>query len=81
MHRRINITLPDETVRLIDHVAPKGDRSRLIAEAITHYVRARGRAQLRKQLREGAIRRAERDLRLAQEWFSLDEEAWRRREK
>lgn len=81
MHRRINITLPEETVRLIDRVAAKGDRSRLIAEAVSHYVSAKGRAQLRRQLKEGAVRRAERDLNLTQEWFSLDEEAWRRSER
>lgn len=78
MHRRLNITLPEETVRLIDRVAAKGDRSRLIAEAVVHYVRTTGRTRLRRRLREGAIRRAQRDLRFAREWFSLDEEAWRK---
>jgi len=78
MHRRLNITLPEETVRLIDRVAAKGDRSRFIAEAVTHYVGSSGRAQLRKRLKEGALRRAERDLRLARDWFPLDEEAWQR---
>jgi CopG family transcriptional regulator/antitoxin EndoAI len=76
MHRRINITLPEETVRLIDRVAPKGDRSGLIALAITHCVEATGHARLRKLLKEGAIRRGDRDLRLAAEWFALDEETW-----
>jgi CopG family transcriptional regulator / antitoxin EndoAI len=76
MRRRINITLPDETVRLIDRVAAKGDRSRFIAEAVTHYVSATGRAELRKRLKEGALRRAERDRRLATEWFLLEAEAW-----
>ncbi len=78
MHRRVNITLPEETLRLIDRVVPKGDRSRLIAEAVRHYVGARGRAELRRRLREGAVRRAERNLQLVADWFSLDEEAWRR---
>jgi len=78
MHRRINITLPEETVRLIDRVATKGDRSRLIAEAVIYFVRVSSRARLRKKLREGAIRRADRDLGLAQDWFPLDDEAWRR---
>ncbi len=78
MHRRINITLPEETVRLINRVAAKGDRSRLIAEAVSHYVGAKGRARIRKQLREGALLRGERDVHLAREWFALDEEAWRR---
>ena len=77
MHRRINDTLPEETVRMIDRVATKGNRSRLIADAVTHFVQATGRAQLRKKLREGAIRRADRDLQLTREWFPLDEEAWR----
>jgi CopG family transcriptional regulator/antitoxin EndoAI len=78
MHRRVNITLPEETIRLIDRVAAKGDRSRLIAEAVRRYVGARGRAELRRRLREGAVRRAERDLQLVADWFSLDEEAWQR---
>jgi len=78
MHRRVNITLPEETIRLIDRVAAKGDRSRLIAEAVRHYVAARGRTELRRRLREGAARRAARDLQLVADWFSLDEETWRR---
>jgi glycosyltransferase involved in cell wall biosynthesis len=81
MHRRINITLPEETVKLIDRVAPKGDRSRLIADAVVHYVQAEGRNRLRRRLREGARRRAERDLALTREWFAIDEEAWRRSER
>jgi CopG family transcriptional regulator/antitoxin EndoAI len=34
------------------------------------------RANLRKRLKEGALRRAERDVRLAEESFFLEEEAW-----
>jgi len=73
---RLNITLPADTVRTIDSVARKGDRSRFIDHAVRHYVESTGRAALRAQLQEGAIRRAERDLAIAQEWFALDEEAW-----
>jgi CopG family transcriptional regulator / antitoxin EndoAI len=76
MQRRINITLPEETLDLIDRVAQPGDRSRFIDEAIKHYIEEIGRGNLRKQLKEGAIRRAQRDLALAEEWFTLDEEAW-----
>ena len=78
MHRRINITLPEETLELIDRVAQPGDRSRFIDEAIKRYIQEIGRSNLRKQLQEGAIRRAQRDLSLAEEWFALDEEAWQR---
>ncbi len=76
MHRRINITLPEETVRLIDRVSEKGDRSRLIDKAVKRYVSEARRATLRKRLKQGALRRAERDLRLAEESFFLEEEAW-----
>ena len=76
MQRRINISLPEETVRLMDRVSPRGNRSRLINEAVRRYVASRRRATLRKRLKDGALRRAERDLRLSAEWFLLDEEAW-----
>ena len=74
MRKRINVTLPEETLGLIDRVVQPGQRSRLINEAVQHYVEAKGRANLRKQLREGAVRRAERDLEIAQEWFG--DKAW-----
>lgn len=78
MHRRINITLPEPTIRLIDRVADKGDRSRFIDTAVRHYIDQVGRARLRKQLKEGFIRDAEDDLKVAAEWFSVDEETWQK---
>jgi CopG family transcriptional regulator/antitoxin EndoAI len=81
MRRRINITLPEETIRMIDRVVEKGDRSGLIDKAVKYYIEEIGRSNLRKRLREGAIRRAERDLYLAEEWFGLEEEAWQKDEK
>ena len=76
MHKRLNVTLPEEIVRLMDRVAKRGGRSRLISRAVERYVKELSRARLRKRLKEGAIRRAERDLQLAGEWFNLEEEAW-----
>jgi CopG family transcriptional regulator/antitoxin EndoAI len=79
MYRRVNISVPDETLQLIDRVAAKGDRSRFIAEAVRHYVTRTSRTRLRKRLKEGALRRAARDRALAEDWVLLEEEAWRRR--
>ena len=79
--KRINVTLPKETLELMDRVADKGQRSRLIDQAVRKYVRNLGRAQLRKQLEKGAKERGERDLGLVAEWFSLDKEAWPIKEK
>lgn len=81
MYRRVNITLPEATIRLIDRAAEKGDRSRLIDAAVKHFVRQVRRSSLRKLLKEGAVRRAERDLLLAEEWFPLEERAWQRSRK
>lgn len=78
MHRRLNITLPEETVHLIDRIVKSGDRSRLIDQAVREFLRGKQRASLRKQLEEGARRRASRDLALTEEWTSLEEEAWQK---
>lgn len=78
MHRRLNITLPETTVRLIDRVAKRGNRSRLIDQAVREFLGRRQRASLRKELEEGARRRAKRDLALSEEWVPLEEEAWQK---
>ena len=78
VYRRINITLPEETIRLIERVAKKGDRSFLISEAVHRYVASVGKTRLRRLLKEGAIRHAERDLKLVAEWCCLDEIPWRK---
>lgn len=80
-HKRVNVTLPQETLRLIDRVAKRGNRSHFVNEAVRFYVREMGRARLRKQLQEGAIQRAERDLHLAKEWFPIENEIWQGRKK
>jgi len=73
MNQRLNITLPEQTVRLLDRAVPKGQRSRLIDEAVKRFVKDTGSVRLRKQLERGAKARAERDLDVAEEWFALPE--------
>ena len=75
MNRRINVTLPEETVGLLDRVAARGNRSRLISEAVLHYVRSKAKVNLRERLKQGALARAERDLAVAKEWFAVDVQA------
>jgi CopG family transcriptional regulator/antitoxin EndoAI len=74
MQRRINISLPEETIRVIDRVAEKGQRSSFIDAAVRHYVTRRGKGTLKKLLREGAEERASRDLLIAEEWAALEDE-------
>jgi len=73
-HKRINITLPENTIALVDRIAKKGSRSRLIDEAVRFYVEQKGAVNLRELLKEGAIVRAKRDTALSEEWFLLEEE-------
>jgi CopG family transcriptional regulator/antitoxin EndoAI len=79
MHRRVNVTLPEETIRLIDRSVSRGNRSGFIDHAVRYFVREHGRRELRRLLQEGATRRAERDLAIAEEWFPVDREGWGKR--
>ena len=76
--KRVNISLPEETLNLLDRVAKHGERSALIAEAVTAYLHEHRRKALRNRLKQGARVRAERDRLLAEEWFPLEEDAWER---
>jgi CopG family transcriptional regulator/antitoxin EndoAI len=72
-YKRINITLPNATIQLLDSVAQKGTRSSFVDQAVRFYVEGVGQANLKKQLKEGAINRSERDMSIAEEWFLIDE--------
>jgi len=81
MSVRINVILPEETVRVLDRLAPRGGRSRLISDAVMYYVSSRGKSNLAGQLKAGALANAERDLAIAEEWFPLEQEAWQQHTK
>jgi len=77
-HKRVNVTLPADSLRLLDRVAAKGERSGFIDRAVRFYVKEAGIANLKKQLHLGAIVRASRDLAVAEEWFPVDEGVWQK---
>jgi CopG family transcriptional regulator / antitoxin EndoAI len=77
MNRRLNITLPEQTVKLIDRVVSKGQRSRLIDRAVKRYIEEESRTNLRKQLADSYTANARLDQELAEQWFPLEHEAWR----
>lgn len=76
MHKRLNITLPETTVELIEDLAQKGGRSSFIDNAVKFYVKQLKQEGLRERLKEGAIVRSQQDLEIAEEWFNLEEELW-----
>ncbi|MDX2230560.1 MAG: hypothetical protein NW220_13045 [Leptolyngbyaceae cyanobacterium bins.349] len=52
------------------------NRSQFIHAAIQAYLSQMRTEKLRQQLKEGVIRRAERDRQLADDWLVLEEAAW-----
>lgn len=80
MSKRLNIMLPDATVKVLDRVVPKGDRSRFISQAVLHYVQTQSAATLRERLKQGALANAKLDLEIAEEWFPVEQEAWQKLE-
>ena len=81
MSKRLNIILPDATAKILDRLAPKGDRSRFISQAVLHYVKTRTEANLRERLKQGALANAELNLEIAEEWFLVEQDEWRRMER
>jgi CopG family transcriptional regulator/antitoxin EndoAI len=78
MSKRLNIVLPEDTLKILDRVTGKGDRSRFISDAVLYYVQNRGAANLRERLKQGALANAKLDLEIAEEWFPVDQEAWQK---
>ena len=74
MAKRLNLILPDDTIRMLDRLAANGNRSRLISEAIIFNVTARAAEHLANRMQQGAIANAQRDVAMAQEWFPVEEE-------
>ena len=70
-HKRINITLPPETLELIDRVAPN-NRSQFINQAVRLQYQRLLRARIRRGLKQAYRERSKEDLALAQEWEPLE---------
>jgi CopG family transcriptional regulator/antitoxin EndoAI len=81
MSKRINIILPDSTLAVLDRLAPRGNRSRFIDRAVLRLVKTEGTANLRERLKAGSLANAKLNLKLAEEWFPVEQEAWQRLER
>jgi hypothetical protein len=81
MTRRINVILPETTVRTIDRLSRPGQRSRFIERAVQHYVVTASPEALQERLKQAAIRDRDLDLEIAGDWFAVDQEQWRRLDK
>lgn len=77
MTKRINVILPEETIRVIDRLARPGQRSRFIHRAVEHYVATASPEALRERLKQAAIRDRDLDAEISHDWFAVDHEQWR----
>lgn len=78
MNRRINIVLPETTVRAIARLAKPGGRSHFIDRAVQHYVATQSTEALRKRLEQAVVRDRDMERQIADEWFAVDQEIWQR---
>jgi len=78
--KRINITLPPDTLELIDRVS-KDNRSGFINKAVRVYATRIERARLRQQLKKAYRERTREDLAIAREWEPIERQVWERLEK
>ena len=76
--KRINIVLPEATIRTIDRMAVPGQRSRFIDQAVRHYVANRSVEALRARLEQTAVRDRDLDREIAADWVAVDREIWQR---
>ena len=76
MVRRINVVLPEATVRTIDRLSGRRQRSRFIDRAVQHFVHTAGPEALRERLRVATLRDRDLDLATMGDWLAVDEEQW-----
>lgn len=80
MAKRINVILPEDTIRTIDRLARPGQRSSFIHRAVQHYVATASAEALQERLRQAAIRDRDLDAEISDDWFAVDQEQWRQLE-
>ncbi|NES68322.1 MAG: hypothetical protein F6K24_25355 [Okeania sp. SIO2D1] len=68
MDRELNITIPEATMQLIEQTMPQENLEQLINKALNFYIKQNLSENLKEELRIGAIERAERGLKLAEEF-------------
>ena len=81
MAKRINVILPEATVRTIDRLSRPGQRSRFIERAVQHYVTTASPEALQERLKQAALRDHDLDLEIASDWFAVDQEQWQKLDK
>jgi hypothetical protein len=73
MHRGVSVTLPEETVRLLNRLGERGEWASIIDLAVRRYAEHAGPAEVRRRLLVGTGTHPRRDD-PAEAWSGLGEE-------
>ena len=76
MNQRINIVLPETMVQTIDRIAPPGERSRFIEQAVRHFISHKSSEAVRARLEQTAVRDRDLDREIAGDWLAADIKSW-----
>jgi len=77
-YRRVTVTLAEDTLRELDQIAQRRQRSQLVDLAITRFLEERKREEIRESLKDGALARAKEDTEMAEDFFPAEQEVWDR---
>jgi CopG family transcriptional regulator / antitoxin EndoAI len=72
MGKRINIILPEKTIRAVDRIAKPGERSRFIHAAVERFIAESSSHALRKRLEATALRDRDLDREVSDDWSAVD---------
>lgn len=75
--KRIAISIPDSTLMELKQLVPERKRSKYIAEAIEEKLSEEKRKRLSEEMIKGYMQNQEEDRGLAEEWFHIEEEAFK----
>jgi len=76
--RRINVILPESTLKSLSKVAKPGERSKFIDKAVRHYIANDSKEALRARLEFTARRDVDLDREIMEEWADADRESWQK---
>ncbi len=76
MARRINVVLPESTIKNLGKVAKPGERSKFIDKAVRHYISTQSKESLRAQLEFTTRRDVDLDREIMEDWAEVDRESW-----
>ena len=76
MNKRLNIVLPEATLKSIDRLTKPGERRRFIDKAVQHYISNQSIEAVRARLERPAVRDRDMNREVAGEWSAADREEW-----